>query len=117
MRSGYLGGPEGGQGNIIQTSASYPAMWQFSVEKVLDNCAPVRWSPVLLEDESQGVSSGNNHNCKISRCTKPITACLMKKKGPYSLVLDIAQKTFTFGESLSCSTVTCSNSVPHTLAL
>ncbi|GBM98402.1 hypothetical protein AVEN_252861-1 [Araneus ventricosus] len=24
----------------------YPAMWQFSVEKVVDNCAPVRWSPV-----------------------------------------------------------------------
>ncbi|GBM48276.1 hypothetical protein AVEN_98026-1 [Araneus ventricosus] len=43
--------------NIIQTSVPYPVMLQFSVEKVADNCAPVRWSPVLLKDESRGVSS------------------------------------------------------------
>ncbi|GBL84017.1 hypothetical protein AVEN_100879-1 [Araneus ventricosus] len=77
-------------------------MWQSSVEKVADNCAPVRWSPVLLKVEESVVSCGNNHNCNI-----PVTACSMKKKGPYSLVFDTAQKTFTFGESLSCSTMTC----------
>ncbi|GBM85153.1 hypothetical protein AVEN_183192-1 [Araneus ventricosus] len=31
------------QRNIMQTSAPYPAMWQFSVAY---NCAPVRWCPV-----------------------------------------------------------------------
>lgn len=42
--------------NITQTSATYPTMWQFSIENDVDNCAPVRWSSILLKDEIREVS-------------------------------------------------------------
>ncbi|GBM18788.1 hypothetical protein AVEN_30194-1 [Araneus ventricosus] len=45
------------QRNIIQTSTPYPVMWQFFVQKVADNCAPVRWCPIDLESWGVYVSS------------------------------------------------------------
>lgn len=46
-----------------------------------------------------------------------VTIWSMKKKGPYTFVLDKGQKTFTFCKSLSNFSVACSNSVPHTFTL
>ncbi|GBL73714.1 hypothetical protein AVEN_230702-1 [Araneus ventricosus] len=71
-----------------------------------------------MKVEESVVSCGNNHNCNISRYTEQlVTTCSMKKMGPYNFVFHMAQKTFTFGESLSCSTMACRSSVPHTLTL
>ncbi|KAJ4434406.1 hypothetical protein ANN_22967 [Periplaneta americana] len=41
----------------------------------------------------------------VFRYECPVTVASMKKKGPYSFRCDNAQKTFTFGESRSCSMI------------
>ncbi|KAJ4431440.1 hypothetical protein ANN_20037 [Periplaneta americana] len=41
----------------------------------------------------------------VFRYECPVTVASMKKKGPYSYRCDNAQKTFTFGESRSCSMI------------
>lgn len=46
-------GDHSNQRNITQTRETFPVMWQFSAENGADNCAPVRWSSVLLKDESR----------------------------------------------------------------
>jgi hypothetical protein len=45
------------QSHIVITKTPNPAMWQFIVEEATNNVVLVGWCPVLLEDESPGVSS------------------------------------------------------------
>ncbi|GBN76191.1 hypothetical protein AVEN_258914-1 [Araneus ventricosus] len=51
------------QSRLIQTSAPYPAMWQFSVEKVADNSAAVRWSSLLRKSRTIVLQLGGAQSC------------------------------------------------------
>jgi hypothetical protein len=62
-------------------------------------------------------SCGKSHSFSMSRYVVPVTVFSAKKNGPKTRVRDMAQKTFTLGESLSCSLTTCGVSVPHVRTL
>jgi hypothetical protein len=71
-------------------------------EVALDEVVVMWWSCIVLVNEVTIVTCGINHSCNISSWDVSMTVDLAKKNGLYSSLLEVAQKTFNFGEFGTC---------------
>ena len=65
---------------IISPRPSNSSIWQFCVQKLPNLEAPVRWRPILLENEVVRLFS--LHLSSMSKYVSPVTVAPSKKNGP-----------------------------------
>lgn len=66
--------------------------------------APSCWK--IKSEDSSSCNFSINQFCSMIRYTSPFTVPSSKKNGPYTRFFDMAQNTFTLGESRTCSRLT-----------
>ena len=101
---------------IIISGTSDPFVMQSSVQILSYNETPVRWCPILLENKVCSLSLKQKFHQTILQHSKvrfTVDGCSFKKKDPNTYFFDMAQNTFTLGESRTCSFIARGCLVPH----
>ena len=94
---------------IIISGMSDPFVMQSSVQILSYIETPVRWYPILLENEVCSLSLKQKFHQPILQHSKvrfTVDHCSFKKERPtHTHFFDMAQNTFTLGESHTCSCI------------
>jgi hypothetical protein len=99
---------------VIGPMASDPSVRKHTIQNFANPPMKMRRSPIFLEDAVIRILIQLRKQSVFQHVlVQNPEAVSAKKNGPYIFVKNMAQKTFSLGESRSCSVVACGCAVPH----